>query len=298
MFYNSLAALFRATNSKLLYVSNTVLEKMLKIIFLASSIIYKGWIRKDRPPQWRTLTIDKTLKMKVDISKAMGAAFYWMGFHELNEWRFLHRYLTPEMVLIDIGANQGEFTIFSAKRLWAGKVYAFEPVNDYFEQLNHNVALNHFRNVKTFPFGLSDIQGNLPVYMAATGPGENEGLASIYQSGHRDRFVQEIRLELFDSFAKSLTLERMDFIKIDVEGAELNVLKGSRKMIEKFKPAIMLEISNETYKSAGYSVDDVLTFFKTLNYSFYLIGKGGKLMPPKSIPAFCNAVFLPTSADQ
>jgi len=73
-----------------------------------------------KPHDAQTVTlhdIDKDITMQVDISKSMGASFFWTGFHELNEWRFLNKYLTPEMTFFDIGSNQGEYALFAGKRL-------------------------------------------------------------------------------------------------------------------------------------------------------------------------------------
>ena len=293
MFSDSISAVFRSINGKILKVRSRPLEMLLKISLVMSQRFYKHWRKKLRPPRWVSLKVDNSISMRVDISKAIGAAFYWMGFHELNEWRFLHRFLRPDMVLADVGANQGEFTLFAAKRLTAGQVISFEPVQSLFRQLQENVSLNQFKNVSVFNVGLSNQKGRIPVYMASDEAGENEGLASIFQSADRNRLVEEIELEMLDTLTERLRLSRLDFIKIDVEGAELMVLQGARRTIEKFQPVVMLEITSATYAAAGYSTDDVLNFFRGLNYSFQIISHRGRLETPTVIPSYCNAVFTP-----
>ncbi len=239
------------------------------------------------------LLIDRDIKMRVDPSKAMGAAFYWMGLHELNEWRFLNCHLKPAMVFADIGANQGEFSLFAAKRLPRGRVLAFEPVDLYHRQLKENIALNSFENIETFAFGLSDQTKQMPIYSSAEGIGEHEGLATIFQSSQRGRLVQQIELKVFDDLIPALNLSRLDFMKIDVEGAELMVIRGARKTIEKYRPYIMLEVNEETYRAAGYSVNDVRSFFASLGYTLNLITKDGGLKSAQAVPSFCNVVFKP-----
>jgi FkbM family methyltransferase len=197
------------------------------------------------------------------------------------------------MTFVDIGANQGEYSLFAAKRLTNGLVLAFEPVDHFFQQLNENVSLNHFNNIRTFPFGLSNVSSQSPIYMGDQGAGENEGLASIYQSSIRKRFIQSINLKVLDDLEPSLGLVRIDFIKIDVEGAELMVLKGSLKTIVKYKPWIMIEISEDTYRSAGYSVNDVRDFFDSIDYSLYSIGRAGQLTKTNEIPSYCDVIFRP-----
>jgi FkbM family methyltransferase len=231
--------------------------------------------------------------MKVDISKAMGAAFYWMGFHELNESRFLNRFLKPGMVLVDVGANQGEFSLFAAKRLSQGTVYAFEPMNIFFDQLTENISLNQFTNVKTFHCGLSDQSGEVPIYLGTTAGNENEGLGTIFQSQERNRFIQNIQLRTLDQIATEEKIDTIDFLKIDVEGAELMVLRGARKTLERTRPVVMIEMSDDTYRAAGYSAEDVKAFFEQINYSMNKIKKGGYLEPITDAPKFSNVIFTP-----
>ena len=293
MSHDSLARLFRTLNSNLLYVNSWATEKLLKIPFLISNIVYRSWRKKAHPANNIEITVDRDIQMCVDNSKAMGAAFYWMGFHELNEWRFLNKHLTAEMVFVDVGANQGEYALFAAKRLTKGKVLAFEPVDFFFDLLEDNTARNRFSNIQVFPFGLSDAYQRLPIYAGPAGAGEHEGLATIFQSQVRNRLVQEIELQIFDDLVPGLGLTRMDFIKIDVEGAELMVLKGARKSIEKYRPWVMLEINAETFQNASYTVDEIRTFFDSLQYACYLIGKGGILKKTPVLPTLGNVIYAP-----
>lgn len=296
MIPNVLPYLFRKANANLLYTTFLPVEKFFKGVFFISLKFYKRWMSQPHPAHDVLIdNIDKTLCMKVDVSKTMGASFFWVGFHELNEWRFLNKYLTPEMTFLDVGANQGEYSLFAAKRLTAGKVVAFEPVDFFFNLLNENITLNHFKNIQTLHYGLSDTEQQLPIYMGQPGKGEHEGLATIFQSEQRSRFIQNINLKKLDDVWPSLNLQRLDFMKIDVEGAEMMVVKGAQKTIARYKPLIMMEINNGTYTSAGYSIDDIQGFFTDLGYSLHTITKKGGLKMPATIPDFCNAVLVPNS---
>ena len=286
--------IFRSINAQLIYENNWLLEKLLKVNLNLSKKFYKSWVKKNRPEKFLTLTdIDKDIIMKVDVSKVMGAAFYWMGVHELKEWRFLNRFLTPEMTFIDVGANQGEYSLFSAKRLAKGKVFAFEPVDIFYSLLAENVRSNKFHNVEAFHFGLSDQNTSLPIYTTVSSAGENEGLASIFQSEEREQFIQHVELRTLDEMVPSLHLSRIDFIKIDVEGAELNVLQGARHTIDKFRPHVLLEMNEPTFTAAGYSQSDVIQFFQERNYSLNRLGKRAQLKEVSQLPSFCNVIFAP-----
>lgn len=297
MIRSGVTNLFRSLNANLLYRLPWPVEKTLKAVLFISEKCYRSWMKRPHETEHILVTnIDKDITMKVDISKAMGAAFYWMGFHELNEWRFLNRYLQPDMVFADIGANQGEFSLFAAKRLTKGRVLAFEPVDFFYNLLRENIQRNQYPNIDTFHYGLSNEVKQLPIYMGQTGAGEHEGLATIFQSNQRARFIQNIELKVLDEQVSLLNIQRLDFMKIDVEGAEMLVLKGAQKTIERFRPLIMLEINHATYQAAGYTVPDVIAFFKSLRYTLNVMTKNGTLKPVTAIPDFCNAVFVPDPA--
>jgi hypothetical protein len=82
-------------------------------------------------------------------------------------------------------------------------------------------------------------------------------------------------------------------MKIDIEGGELNALKGSERTIEKFKPMIIIEINEATYKAAGYTTQDVKNFFDERKYIPYEIGKRGKLIKCNTLPELGNIVYKP-----
>jgi FkbM family methyltransferase len=297
MFRDRLAKFFRSANANLLYIKSPLAEKVLKITFYVSTRFYKKWKSAARKSEMQIVFVDKTIAMNVDISKAMGSAFYWMGFHELNESRFLNRFLRKDMTLVDIGANQGEFSLFAAKRLSHGSVYAFEPMNIFYQQLEENIKLNNFSNIQTFHFGLSDRPAEVPIYLGESGgAGEHEGLGTIFQTQQRSRLVQNIRLEVFDEIAKQIPLNKIDFFKIDVEGAELMVLKGALNTLKKTRPVVMIEMNEDTYRSAGYSGEDIKQFFRDLNYSMNRIKKGGHLEQIKETPPFSNVIFTPNNS--
>src|SRR5690606_12853294 len=87
--------------------------------------------------------------------------------------------------------------------------------------------------------------------------GANEGLSSIFQSEIRDEIEAQIELKVFDDefFDK---LDRLDMVKIDIEGAELFALQGMRKSLEKFKPNLIIEMEQKTFDAAGYKIKDIL----------------------------------------
>ncbi len=288
-----LANFFRWNNSKLIVTHNLIGEKILKICFYVSVKVYK--CAKPKlivESQFVTINnFDSDIRLNLDRSRAMGAALYWTGFHEFREFLFLHRYLKPEMVFVDVGANMGEYSLFAAKRLTRGKVISFEPLPSIRAIFEENVKINGFQeSIEIYPWGLSSQEEILNIHEFED---VHEGLATIYPGVRKIKFTVQVQLKRLDDVVSVSHLKRIDFVKIDIEGGELKALKGCRKVIELYRPVFMIEINQETYKTAGYTVDDVLEFFLSLKYQPFDITKRGGIEKCHILPAFGNIVFMP-----
>jgi len=141
--------------------------------------------------------------------------------------------------IVDVGANIGKYSLlFSENR--GAEVISFEPIKSNYKALLRNIEKNHIKNIKGFNFGCYDynikIEANLDKY--------NDGAHSIfYNVGLKKELIEVKKLDdiIKDDF-------KPNFIKIDVEGVELNVLKGAINIIRKHKPVIFIEISRQKEK--------------------------------------------------
>ena len=185
------------------------------------------------------------------ISRSMvSSKDYWDNW-EGGALSIIDSYLQDNAVILDIGANIGSHTIYWAVERNAKKVYSFEPLPDTYRILNTNIELNSLKNrVQTFNFALSDenCKGVIDFYNK-----ENIGGTSFKKYTNGD--VE------FRQLDKINIPEKIDLIKIDVEGAEVLVLKGAKETIVKNKPIIVLETyihKNEVdnfMNSVGYKLD-------------------------------------------
>ncbi len=268
------------TPKNLRFFINTFITK--KITYLPSMVL----VRLSRKLRFKNFKSSEemilvnncmgTIKMEVDKNSYMGGSIYWSGFHHINEMLYLKSFLKPEMTFIDIGANQGEFSLFAASKLTKGKVISFEPVKKQYNYFVKNIELNQFKNIELNHYGLSNEVGKLPIYTSNKPElhgGVHEGLSTLYKSGERVDFEQTVDLKIFDEEYLD-KLSRIDFVKIDIEGAELFALKGMQKHIEKFRPDILIEINDDTFTAAGYTVNDVLDFLTIFNYKPYKLHRG------------------------
>jgi FkbM family methyltransferase len=167
--------------------------------------------------------------------------------------------LRPGSIFIDVGAHIGRYSFPIAKPVGAdGLVIAVEPDPLAFKALLMGVKLNNFRNVLALNIALGDGEGKAILcqkHVTAT--------SSIVEFDKCQRFV-EVPLKRLDSVVEELRLKRVDVIKIDVEGAEIKVLKGAVNTITRFKPLIVIEVRNSNINEFAQVMESLGYFCKEL----------------------------------
>lgn len=241
---------------------------------------------------------DKNLVFHCSLNEHMGSQIFWRGFYSGGQLKILDNLLQPEMTFVDIGANQGEFTVFAAKRLTKGQVISFEPVSTVFKKLELNIKANNFKNVKLIQKGLGSQKGFFTVYSSGEESKDgtlNEGLYTIHSTIKRNEVYETIEIICFDDFIEEQNINKIDVMKIDIEGAELEALKGAKKTIESSKPIIIMEVNEETSRAAGYSAKELIDYLGNMGYRFELIISNGKSKPISSqeIGRFQNIACFP-----
>lgn len=232
---------------------------------------------------------DGDLTISVNRASYVTSAIYWRGHHSTHIAKFLQDYLRPDMTFVDVGANMGELTLVAGKRLENGRVLAFEPVPDIFEELSRNVAINNLLCVELFNIGLFQTTDSLPIFrLQDVNFGTiNDGVPSLFSTGN-DRQEVMVPLRRFDDVARECNLQRLDVMKIDVEGAEIMVLRGAEASIKRFRPIIITELSDENFQRAGYTSDDVISYLKCFDYDVQILDD-----PRGRIPLLCDAIAFP-----
>jgi FkbM family methyltransferase len=238
----------------------------------------------NKPESERYATINDywgSLKMHVDRASYMGSNIYWKGRHQHGEIRFVQSILQPNMVFVDMGANQGEFTVVAASLLPQGQVMSFEPLASIRRDLEKNIALNGFKNVQVYACGVSDKVGEVPIYTSSDTTRQqsfHEGLGTLYKTDYRSEQIDVIKLRKFDDIFEESGLKRLDMIKLDIEGSELYALQGAEKTIRAYKPRyILVELNYETSNAAGYELKTLLQFVENMGYQWHQLSKHGQL---------------------
>ncbi|MEK3901866.1 MULTISPECIES: FkbM family methyltransferase [unclassified Paenibacillus] len=212
------------------------------------------------------------------------------GAYEQEELECIFNLLTSTSVILDIGANCGYYSLHLARHYPLSKVYAFEPIPATFENLQKNLDLNHVSNVTAYNIGLSDKSGTLPVYFYKQGSG-NSSLQNL--SGGEEVMQVDCEFRTLDSYIEQIP-EQIDFIKCDVEGAELLVLEGGLDMISKHKPILLFELLRKWAAKFSYHPNDVLQILEKLDYRCFAV-ESGQITPIEKIEDHTrqtNFVFL------
>ncbi|MBT7557038.1 FkbM family methyltransferase [Candidatus Woesearchaeota archaeon] len=170
----------------------------------------------------------------------------------------------------DIGANIGWYSIMAAKSNRNILVNSFEPIPKTFASLKGNVKLNALPNISIHNFGFSDKEGEFDFYYYPEGSG-NASSANV--TGRSDIEVVKCKVKTLDEYVDENNIQ-IDFIKCDVEGAELLVFKGGINAIKKNKPIIFSEILRKWSSKFNYHSNDIIELFKSVGYGCYFVIKG------------------------
>ncbi|MCX7963243.1 MAG: FkbM family methyltransferase [Candidatus Sumerlaea chitinivorans] len=174
--------------------------------------------------------------------------------------------------IYDVGANWGITTLFFASRVGPrGTVYAFEPVPDLLEKVNDNVRLNNMVNVTTFPYALGDYDGSseLVFFPEATGISTMDPEFMIRNLKKHRGVKCHVVVRKLDSIVQELSLKPPDLIKIDVEGFELQVLRGAEHLLSTHLPVLILEVHGATALIMAENKSKVFSFLNALGYRIF-----------------------------
>lgn len=189
-----------------------------------------------------------------------------------------------DITILDIGSNIGIYSLAFANIFKKSVIYSFEPNYNTYKKLCDNIKINTNLScrVKCFNLGLSNNFGKNNIGLpdnifynkySFSNKKNNSELYSIYGTKN----VITINVDLLDNFVKNNNLTKIDFIKIDVEGSEFNVLKGGINTIKKFRPIIFMELNELTKNLSNIDCDELYKYFTNLNYIIYPYEYGYKL---------------------
>jgi FkbM family methyltransferase len=210
------------------------------------------------------------LLWKLDLREGIDFSIYLLGAFERSTVRAIRRQVRPGTVVFDIGANIGAHTLGLARLVGdSGKVYAFEPTAYAFGKLEQNLALNP----EILPRVVAE---QIMLTNRADAAVETEIYSSwpLFDQPDRQHPKHLGRLEStrgsralrLDDYVETAAIERLDFIKMDVDGFECHVLGGGTNALKRFRPTLLMELAPYLLAERGRSLDELLSILRAADY--------------------------------
>ena len=245
----------------------------------------------DKADRGKTFEVERNeLLWRLSPECTLQRRLLYHGQLDLLDTSFVLAWIKPGAVFADVGSYFGYYALRAAAA--GAKVFAFEPLPGNYDLLTENIRLNESKNIETVPCAVSDQVGEVSF---SAPPAGNRGMGALaFREGLRRVTVQSTTL---DTFFKERQIERLDVIKIDVEGAEVSVLKGAKETLARFRPKMLVEYNPTCLNRCGTTGDDLLNLLRAADYDLFMLTKRG-LQPfkkPQSTEDYLNLICLPAA---
>ena len=195
--------------------------------------------------------------------KPLQQQVYFLGEYEKAETDYLYHVLKPGDTFIDIGANIGLFSLNASKIVGnSGKVYSFEAFKPNYIQFKKHIAQNKIQNIKAENKAVSN--DSTPIEIRYNDSQNNIGMASAFLEEFT--ITEKVEAVTLDQYLSENSLEKVDLIKIDIEGGEYNALLGMAETLAKYKPQIIIEMNSETLAKSNGSEKQLLNLLYGYHY--------------------------------
>lgn len=208
----------------------------------------------------------------------IGNSLLWEGF-ENSEYGIAGVLVQPGMTVLDIGAHKGFYSLLFSKRVCStGRVLSFEPSSRERKRLLQHLHLNKCNNVKVFPVALAQSEGEATLFVV---DGSESGLNSLRPpSDSVHTHAETVRVRSLDDVLLESSVSRVDFVKIDVEGAERTVLSGAQRLLtSRPRPVFLAEVSDVRTRQWGYPAVEILDELRRHGYHWFRILPDKRLAP-------------------
>jgi FkbM family methyltransferase len=207
---------------------------------------------------------------KLLVDGIVDSQFFFLGDLDWNVDHFLLRSVSPGSIVFDIGANIGAYTIPMALRVGdLGHVYAFEAFRPNYEMLLESIAINKLTNVTAVFGAVTDSSGVLEVPNPARNESKNIGNYSLATRSTNRTTIPSLSL---DDFVVKHGIDRVDLMKMDIEGSETIALKGARSLFATRKVGtVVLEINPHWLARMGSSVEELWGIVESLGGTLFLV---------------------------
>lgn len=205
------------------------------------------------------------LKLKLYPNDGAARILYYFNQYEPEILGFWEKIIKPGMTVFDIGANIGLYSLFLSSRIGkGGKIHAFEPVRKTYQKMIENIKLNGTEIIHLNNMAVGSLEGEVELVI-------DEDSAKSYtrkiDPQKNMTHSESVPSTTIDSYCKRNNISKLDFMKIDVEGFEFDVLKGAQHTLQNNPPQmIQLEVIENFLQRNGRSVAEILDFTSIFGY--------------------------------
>lgn len=169
------------------------------------------------------------------------------------EFLLLNQFLQPDSVFFDVGVNKGSYLYYAGNLIPQKNIFGFEPNPDLYKQIEHL-----FPEIHTFQMALSNTKEVLKFKVPIVGDKEVTGMGTLnvdyVENNETAHKIFDVQTDTLDNFVEEHNIQKISLIKIDVEGAEMNVIKGGEKTLRKLKPVLLIEVEERHHNKTLWNI--------------------------------------------
>jgi FkbM family methyltransferase len=201
---------------------------------------------------------------------------YWGD--DIGDLRFLCRYLKRGMTFLDIGAYHGIYSVLAAKKLGrSGRIVAFEPSPRERKRMLLHLRHNRIKSVALEPFALAAKEGKAALSVVLDGFTTMNSLRPPPIEHATKQVV--VDTTSLDEYLGCKQIDRVDLIKIDTEGGEVDAFRGADRLLSRVRPLIICEVLDLVTRPWGYAAADIMNLLRTYDYEWFDILADGSPRP-------------------
>ena len=254
------------------------------IRFLLYRKLFKGqfklflWLMKHKllkKIQTISSPVTGDFKINLDTKNFIDSCIFYTGDYEPNLKMHYKKLIKPNDVVLDVGANIGFHSLYFAELTGPlGKVISFEPILINFKAFQNNIALNNFPQIIANNIALGNENSLMDIHLEIDD--QNPGAFNLLAPGIKNH---TIKCEKGDDFLNRIGINKVNFIKIDVEGYEYEVMKGLKSTITSYRPIINFEYDKIYQSKNNEDESNIFKFLLAMNYTFFKIDGYGESSP-------------------
>ena len=210
------------------------------------------------------------------FSADRGLFDYWGD--DIGDLRFLWKYLQPGMTFVDVGAFHGIYSVIAARRLGdRSRVVAFEPSPRDRRRLQLHLRYNGIKSVIVEPYAVAAEGGEAALNVVVEGYQTMNSL----RSPALDHPVQQVMVQTIalDEYLHRNQIDKVDLLKVDAEGAEIQIFNGAKTLLSRLRPTVICEVLDKVTKPWGYHAREIVERLRAYEYGWFEILPDGSLLP-------------------